>query len=601
MNFICRILLSWMLFICLVVPTTCDVGVIKTLLAFIPLLLCAVTTTYLVQDIIRAQSSPDTYFEFEATLYDSVYWVQSSALATADAPTLTALSSGAIDRPGLPTWYSLFGRLPASAFLAVPFAIAIGAWLWNYHTAVSDRPTTPFHPLNPKPSRLLNVFKACRYDAAPLEPATPPTTFSRPSPTPCWPPSNRSDHGTTTADLTRIFPDRLPALALLPQVENGPSTPSAPQCNVSLHRPHLANQVAVFPTIEEEDDDDEEIRSDAEDHERVQVKALTQGYAFDPSRLGCGDEEMRNGAQTSTSASTETPLSRPLIPFGQLNPNIELLQLDAVPFPSFSDDDDQVQDRPLPPLPPSVRPRTTSSRPQSPPLTIWRNREAEVMWMLLFPPLPTLAEVDEEEEHHANTTDQKLSSRRRAVMGRRQVGFSHLVQVRAVPVMKWDIMARRKFLSCWEERQVRREYRRWAPLLVFDEEPDKWTSLRPEPADEEPRRRAHKKYKGTINLELQIAPVLVSGLGLEPEEAEEEEFESMSVAAPIMGMPIPMRVPVPQYHELRDEIKSRHEWGLELAPQGHWVTPVEVKRGNRLRRMVAKISPVRAVKRLFKR
>ncbi|KAG8941077.1 hypothetical protein FRC00_012593, partial [Tulasnella sp. 408] len=118
---------------------TCDVDVIKTFLTtFLPVLVSVLTATYLVKDIISSQASPDTHLE--ATFYESVNWAHPSAPATADAPTLTALTSGAIDRPGVPTWYSLFGRLPASAFLAVLFAIVICAGLWSYHTGLSDHP-----------------------------------------------------------------------------------------------------------------------------------------------------------------------------------------------------------------------------------------------------------------------------------------------------------------------------------------------------------------------------------------------------------------------------------------------------------------------------
>ncbi|KIO26074.1 hypothetical protein M407DRAFT_24633 [Tulasnella calospora MUT 4182] len=569
MPFISRALLSWTLFLFLVVQGSDDDNVIQTLLPFLPLILGVVATTYLVQGIILPQ--PDTFpqaFSSGVNLAN----LKPSALVTTDPPasTLSTLSSGAIDRPQAVSNWPVDRSLGQLGFLAIAIAIAIVV-----HTIASDHRATPSYPFKPTISRLLNCFKALWRSAVRLVSATRHTDLTPPPLSPYGPRPRRSECGTTAADSTQALSQRLPALSRPTSGEYGLSNSPASQCNVNQLRPHLVQKPALLPSAEEKDaDDDEETWADAEDHESIQEKAVTQGYAA---------------------------FARPLIPSGNLNPNIELLQLHpgqgTVPFPSFADEDDQGHHHPAPHRPSSTRPRVPSSRARSSTRSSRRPRDIKIVRRLAFAPLPVILEEDEEKELRScfKNPDRLRARTQEAPL---RVFISPLVKVRDSPMMKWDMMARRAFKSKKEERKLRREYHAWAPLLVFDdEEPEQWILLKEDIKESKEQRkdrmRRNRKYRGPINLELQIVPTPVPMAELEPEPEPEREL-----------VPVPVSVSVPgivlQDQDAIDEVKSRHEWGVELAPQGHWAVPVEAKRGTRLRRMLGKMNPIRAVKRIFK-
>ncbi|KAG8927835.1 hypothetical protein FRC01_006851 [Tulasnella sp. 417] len=186
--------------------------------------------------------------------------------------------------------------------------------------------------------------------------------------------------------------------------------------------------------------------------------------------------------------------------------------------------------------------------------------------------------------------------------------------VRDLPMMKWDIMARRKFRGWTRERRVEGEYNHWAPLLWLDEEEDKGIPLRP---DDRPR-MVNKKYKGRINLEFELVPMYeLEGEqepdfdpDLVPEEEPEtgSEEESGPEQAPFSAFVSATEI-LSQNGGFRGEIKSRGEWEPEPEHQGHWVepalqghsaAPAEAQQSAGLRRFLRKLSPIRAVKRLFK-
>ncbi|KAG8928976.1 hypothetical protein FRC01_005097 [Tulasnella sp. 417] len=513
MHFISQVLVPCVLFIAFVVQTVGnDYNVIGTLVPFVPLILSAVASTYLVRHIILSQHSTGVFSHDRSP--DHVNWASSSALPTT------------ID------------------------------WQENSPLNPASSKTTAFDNLKSTVRNLLTIFNTpCSGVQFPAQPETPPNTSTRPSAPPSGPPASKPEN-------------------------------------------------------------DDDIRADAEGRAEFQATAIVQARTRTAAKTDGRHKRVAGGAQSTTPAQTTT--ARPYINSNTLKQKVDLLRhylaksTFSVPTSANGRARDQARSTPRRGRTSTPTP-TPTLRDRSPTRVNRHNRKLAFEKTVKRTHVGTVLETEEEPEIPPVPTNRP----RRPWFGRPvrvHVGFREEVTVRDLPMMKWDVMARRKFRSWTRERRLEAEYKHWAPLLWLDEEEDKEIPLRP---DDRPR-LVNKKYKGRINLEFELVPMYELEEGQEPNfnaalvpEKEPEpgsEKESGPEEAPFLGFASATEI-LSQDGELRDEIKSRGEWEPEPEPQGHWAgpalqgnsgAPAEVQQSAGLRRILRKLSPVRAVNRLFK-
>ncbi|KAG8899492.1 hypothetical protein FRC00_001356 [Tulasnella sp. 408] len=170
-------------------------------------------------------------------------------------------------------------------------------------------------------------------------------------------PSNDSESGTTFATLNQTGPDHPSAVAPPPPVENESPKLPQPHPNIDELLPLLEWNFTASSAFQDEDEEDmfdeeeeEEQWWDTEDHQPIQVKEVARSVVPFPSHVDDDFEEGEDAVVSSTPtwAPTSGLSSRPFIPTGRLNPNIESLQLghnqEAIQFPSCDDDDDDDED-----------------------------------------------------------------------------------------------------------------------------------------------------------------------------------------------------------------------------------------------------------------
>lgn len=132
-----------------------------------------------------------------------------------------------------------------------------------------------------------------------------------------------------------------------PVVDIPPSLPEPCQ-DGELHLPLLGWNFTSSVSEYEDDDDvfdddnDDQLWWDTDDNQPIQIKEVPRGVVPLPSRVEGEAERAEPVAPTSTPAPTFGPGSRPLIPTGRLNLNIESLQtLPNQKFTDFSSSDDE--------------------------------------------------------------------------------------------------------------------------------------------------------------------------------------------------------------------------------------------------------------------
>ncbi|KIO26072.1 hypothetical protein M407DRAFT_24631 [Tulasnella calospora MUT 4182] len=371
MKFISRVLLSWALFLFLVVQGLDDDNVIKTLASFAPLVLSVVATTYLVHDLILCQILPDP--TSDTTSSSSVDWAQPSALVITRAPiaTLTPLSAGVIDKPEVSIWPGLFSEYTLLAFLAVAISVALIAWRSSRHTVALDHPALFPSQLEPTICRLPSSFTAHRCGTARLAPKAQPISFT------ClsylsYSPSQSGPESTTTEALNQTLPNHGPVVTLPPPIEDDPPRSTESDQNIEQLLPLLRWNFTLSSAFEEEGDDDldddkEDLWFDTEDHETLQIKEVLRGVVPCPSRAEDDDDD---AAQASIPAPNPGPCVQVLTPTGKLNPNIEFVQSrltqGALAFPSCvggKHENSAPTATPTPQVAPRVRLRVPAAKP----------------------------------------------------------------------------------------------------------------------------------------------------------------------------------------------------------------------------------------------
>ncbi|KAG8928975.1 hypothetical protein FRC01_005096 [Tulasnella sp. 417] len=282
----------------------------------------------------------------------------------------------------------------------------------------------------------------------------------------------------------------------------------------------------------EAEDDAEDIWAGAGDHVEVQGPAVVQAHARAFAKTSGGYKRDARRGQSSTPVLTTT--ARPTISSGKLKPQFEPVGHRSTPRRGRTP-----TPTPIPTLP--DRSPTRAGR---------RNRKLAFGKTVKRTPVITVFETEEEPET-------SLVRRRSPWFGRPvrvHVGFREEVTVRDLPMMKWDVMARRKFRG---EIPLRPDNR---PRIV------------------------NKKYKGPKELEFELVPMYELEGEQEPDfdpdlvpEKEPEtgsEEESGPEQAPFTALASAMVI-LSQNGAFSDEIKSRGdcEPEPEPEPQGHWAEP----------------------------
>ncbi|KAG8909445.1 hypothetical protein FRC01_006939, partial [Tulasnella sp. 417] len=507
-----------------------DYNVIIILVPFVPLILSAVASTYLVWHTILSQHSIGVFSHDRSP--DHVNWATSSVL-----PTST------IDWQENSPLNPASSKLIPFAFLTLTITTILCAGLSNCHNVVSAYLTTPFDNL-----KLLTILNTpCSGVLFPAQPETPPNTSTRPSAPPSGPPPSKPEH-------------------------------------------------------------DDDIRADAEGRAEFQETAVVQARTRTAAKTDGRHKRVAGRTQSTTPAQTTT--ARPYINSNTLKQKVDpigqYLAKSTFSVPASANGRAQDQTRSTPRRGRTSTPTPTPTptlRDRSPTRVNRRNRKLAFEKTVERTPVGAILETEEEPEIQPVPTNRP----RRPWSGRParvHVGFREEVTVRDLPMMKWDVMARRNFRSWTRERRLEAQYNHWAPLLWLDEEEDKEIPLRP---DDRPR-LVNKKYKGRINLEFELVPMYEQegqepnlNAELIPEEEPEpgSEKESGPEEAPFSGFASATEI-LSRSGGFRDEIKSRGEWEPEPVPQGHSAAPAEVQKPAGLRGILRKLSPVRAVKRLFK-
>ncbi|KAG9046015.1 hypothetical protein FS837_005236 [Tulasnella sp. UAMH 9824] len=432
----------------------------------------------------------------------------------------------------------------------------------------------------------------------------------------------KSESVATTATLHQILPcDQAPVLAPPPPGEDNLTKSPGPDQNIDQLFPLLnwnftsssalgaEDDVGVF-----DDDYDEDLWWNAEDDETIQLKEVSRGVVPFPSPAEHEAEEDEDVVQlTSTPAPTFGPGIRPLIPTGQLNPNIESLEIrsnqEAIGFPSSDDEEDEATAPTSPPAPrgkprirlqvPAEKPRPTiellqsrpghnsipfpsregedgddddddqalrqrrpsftrPSRPLPPTPTAWRSSSLGRMHGPT--PLPVCLEEEEEEEESDQdqlplptsnpSPDTSTSSTSTAVEPYTNASGKPSAMKKVKGPRK---MATVSFLHFKEVRDL--------PVTICD-----WKS----------RRRFVSEEEEELDVEHRMLENLS---GSEVEEAEE-----------VTWLPLEQSVPQSQPSLLSPGGEPQNHAAVERA-----------SRGTRLRKMLTKMSPLRFGKRLFKK
>ncbi|KAG8912775.1 hypothetical protein FRC00_003796 [Tulasnella sp. 408] len=327
MQFISRLLLSWALFFFLLVQAVQDDSVVAVLLPvlWLPAILFVAALTYLVYDTIPSRISPN--LSPKATILGRVNLPETIApVAPAVQITPASPSVDVIDRAQVPTWHGFIVPLSQIDAREVPKPLQ--------KASVPQRVSGTF------PSAIVPTLQRANVFCPTHSP------YSRPS--------NDSESGTTFTTLNQTGPDHASAFALPPPVLN--ESPKSPQTHPNIDEllPLLEWNFTASSAFQDEADEDmfdeeeeEEQWWDTEDDQPIQVKEVARSVVPFPSHVDDDFEEGEGAVVSSTStwAPTSGLSSRPLIPTGRLNPNIESLQLrpnqESIQFPLCDDDDDE--------------------------------------------------------------------------------------------------------------------------------------------------------------------------------------------------------------------------------------------------------------------
>ncbi|KAG8908107.1 hypothetical protein FRC01_007501, partial [Tulasnella sp. 417] len=350
MKFISRVLVSWTLFVFLVVQSVDEDNVVVALLPFLPLVLSVAVFTYLVRDIILSQPLPGAYSDAGVSNY--LGWASPSALVTAGAPITTPTTPylGTIDKPGNSSWWDIVSGHGALAFLAGAVSTALILCFLNRDPSVRDRSTTPSSPLKPT-IRGPPSFSAAHRNGttARLVPEGQATPSTCPSHQPRSLSPARPDSGATTGTPNRTL--RKPASVLAPPqpVQSSPLQSAEQQRGVDRLLPPLRSRVILSSAFGGGDGDDvikeekEELWVDAEEDQQLQPKEVAHRVLPLPSGMDDSDEDEEGEA--AISATTGLGLRR-FIPTGAPNPSIKVLNLRpaqaAITPPSCGDEKDEI-------------------------------------------------------------------------------------------------------------------------------------------------------------------------------------------------------------------------------------------------------------------
>ncbi|KAG8904408.1 hypothetical protein FRC01_008737, partial [Tulasnella sp. 417] len=349
MKFISRVLVSWTLFVFLVVQSVDEDNVVIALLPFLPLILSVAVFTYLVRDVILSQPLPGGYSDAGVSNY--LGWASPSAVVTAGAPITTPSPpySGTIDKPEDSSWWDIVSGHGALAFLAGAVSTALILCFLNRDPSVRDRHTIPTSPLKPTIRRPPSFSTAHGNGTARLVPESQATPSTCPPHQPRSLSPARPDSGATTGIQNRTL--RKPASVLGPPqpVQSSPLQSAEQQRGVDRLLPPLTSRLILSSAFGEGDGDDvieeerEELWVDAEEDQQLQPKEVARRILPLPSGMDDSDEDEEGEA--AISATTGLGLRR-FIPTGAPNPSIKVLNLRpaqaAITPPSCGDGKDEI-------------------------------------------------------------------------------------------------------------------------------------------------------------------------------------------------------------------------------------------------------------------
>ncbi|KIO26085.1 hypothetical protein M407DRAFT_235859 [Tulasnella calospora MUT 4182] len=640
MHFISRVLLSWTLFLFLVVQGLDDDNVIKTLLPFLPLILCAVASTYLVHDTILSRLPPHATSEIISST--SVDWAKPSPLVNSAAPITTLTTQGVIDRPEVSIWRGLFTGYALLAFMAVAISITLIARRSIRHTVTLNHPVLPPSQVEPAIRRPPTFSTAQRYGAARLGPKAQTTDFACPSYLPYGVLSKGPENETTAAALSQTLPDHTPVLAPPPAVDNDLHKSIESDQSFDETLPLLGWNFTTSSTFQEEDgddvdhdvhDDDDEIWLDPEDDEQIQIKEVARGIVPFPSHVEdeaeAGEEvppappvparvqeliptrginpsiELRQpratqeaiafpsredekhqgpAPPTSTPAPTGAPRVRLGVPAAKPSPKIQSLKArpaqEGIPFPLRKDEDDEdqgVQQR----RPSSAR---SPSRPRPRIPTGWRNPNTEVKQGLK--PLPACVE-EEEEEEDSSDQDRNPSSTSKP---NRDASTSTTSTAVGTPTVA-EVQNACEKRSAMKKKRNSKKKTATVSFVHFTEVRDVPKTI----CDVNARAGRFVSMQDEEGLEREYR-LLKNLLGPEDEEVEENRWIPLESEEPELQPSLLSWNTVPQdgAGPLQDNAGPLQD---DAAPEA----PETINRSARLRKMFHKLSPLRFGKRLFKK